>query len=186
MKTTVLRQNERNENEAAGELKTHFGLVKFLLVTIVIWSIATTAHAARERYVLDFDDSQIRGFHREPATIFLKRALKEQYPYVNIKQMELRKVVLVAKTKRGRGGAELRVGQDRTNNYQVYGNPWDFKRSSRHTFDRVRFDNPARDSRGPWQMDLWGNFVVRKVVLVVDERRRYKKRNKGGGSGDWR
>ncbi len=186
MKTIVLKRIEKNESRSAGQVKKHFWMVSLGLVMIVICSIPADAHAARERYVLDFDDSHIRGFHREPATIFLKRTLKEQYPYVNIKRMELQKVVLVAKSKRGRGGAELQVGQDRTDNYQVYANPWDFKRSSRHTFDRVRFDNPARDSRGPWQMDLWGNLVVRKVVLVVDERRRYKKRNNRGDSRDRR
>lgn len=140
-------------------------------VTLLVPSIAG---AARERYVLDFNDTFIRSYHKNPATIFLKRTLKAQYPGVNIRDMKLRKVVLVAKTKKGLGGAELRVGQDRSSNHRVYGNPWEFNDSGRYTFDRVRFRNPARDSHGPWQVNLWGNFVVRKIVLVVDENRNHR------------
>lgn len=142
------------------------GLIALLLATL---SVPSLASGARQRYVLDFDDTFIRSYQRDPATILLKKTLRVQYPEADIKGMKLRKVILVAKTKMGRGGAKLRVGHHRTENYQVHGNPWEFNDHYRYTFDRVRFRNPAHDSRGPWQVDLWGNFIVRKIVLVVDE-----------------
>ena len=128
--------------------------------------------AAQERFVLDFNDSHIRGHKGEAATIFLKRSLKEQYPWVHVSDLELKKVVLVAKSKKGRGGAGLRVGKWATDMYEVGGGPRSFHDKGRHSFARVTFWNPSRSSRGPWQLGLRGNFIVRKVVLVVDNHKR--------------
>lgn len=126
------------------------------------------ARSSSERYVLDLDDIQLRGHRGEPATIFLKRTLKEQFPGVRIADLDLKKVVLVAKTKKGYGRALLRVGQEWSEDISVSGSSRDFYDSSRYTFDRVKFRNPALGSEGPWQIKLRGNFVVRKIVLVVD------------------
>lgn len=144
------------------------GIVVTLLLILVAPALAS---AERERYVLDFNDAHIRSFDRGPATLFLKKTLRDQYPWINMGDLELKKVVLVAKTKLGYGGAELRVGRNRSHNARVDGNPSEFRSHKRYTFDKVRFRNPSRVSRGPWQMDLWGNFIVRKVVLVVEKKR---------------
>ncbi len=143
--------------------------VSFLAAVLMIFLIPLDVMASRERFVLDFDDSQIRGHRGEAATIFLKRSLKNQYPWVDLSKVDLRKVVLVAKSKRGRGGASLRVGNNATELYEVAGAPREFSDDHRYTFDRVRFRNPSNDSRGPWQIDFRGNFIVRKVVLEVED-----------------
>ncbi len=53
----------------------------------------------------------------------------------------------------------------------------DFNDRSPRSFDRVDFFNDSRDSRGVWQMELQGQFQVRKVVLELD------RRGHGGGGG---
>lgn len=132
--------------------------------------LAGTALAAKDRFVLDYRDSQLSSHRGEPATLLLKKALKEQYPWVDIDDLELRRVVLIAKSRHGRGEARLRVGHRMTEMYRVEGGAGRFRDDRRFTFDRIHFSNPSHDSNGPWQIDLQGNFIVNKVVLEVEER----------------
>lgn len=129
------------------------------------------AMADEERLVLDFGDSHVRSSRGYASTLYLKKALSEQYPWINVSDYRLRKVVVVAKTKMGRGDVQLRVGPELTGHYRVAGSPRNFHDNDRRSFDRVRIHNPFKDSWGPWQLLLNGNFKVRKVVLVVEERR---------------
>ena len=145
--------------------------VAFLMLALMAVINPFTVQAARERYVLDFNDVQIRGNGCEPATIFLRKAFREQYPWVELADMDLRKVVLVAKSKRGKGGAQLRVGEWLTENYTVAGRSVDFRDRRKITFDKVQFHNPSPGSHGAWQIDLRGNFIVRKVVLELENYR---------------
>ncbi len=146
-------------------------LWSLLIALLLLLTVLMTAMASGERYVLDFNDSHIRGYRGDAATIYLKKSLKAQYPWLQISDLELKKVVLVAKSKRGHGGAELRVGKWTTDTYEVGGEPWLFQDDRRYTYDKIRFRNPSRDSSGPWQIKLRGNFKVKKVVVVVKERR---------------
>ena len=141
------------------------------MAMLMLFCIPAVVMASQERFVLDFNDSHIRGHQGKLATIFLKKNLKEQYPWVKVKGLELKKVILVAKSKRGRGAAGLRVGKWATDMSEVGGRPRSFHDSDRSSFDRVRFWNPSQSSRGPWQLGLQGNFIVRKIVLVVDKHR---------------
>lgn len=143
-------------------------LAAVLFLTLFAPGMAGTALAARDRFVLDYHDSQVRSQRGEPATLFLKKALKEQYPWIEIDDIELRRVVLVAKSRHGRGEAQLRVGHRMTEMYRVEGGAGRFRDDRRFTFDRIHFSNPSHDSNGPWQIDLHGNFIVNKVVLEVD------------------
>lgn len=140
-----------------------------LAALVMIFLVPVNGLASRERFVLDFNDSHIRGYKGEPATLFLKKSLKQQYPGAKISNMDLRKVVLFAKSKKGKGGASLRVGERATSMYRVNGQPRSFKKERRASFDRVNFRNPSKSSRGPWQVDLDGNFIVRKVVIEVED-----------------
>jgi len=143
-----------------------------LFAILMLFCIPAWAMASQERFVLDFNDSHIRSHKGEAATIFLKKSLKEQYPWVQISDLKLKKVVLVAKSKKGRGGAGLRVGKWATDMCEVGGSPRSFHDNDRGSFDRVKFWNPSHGSRGPWQIGLRGNFIVRKVVLIVDNHRK--------------
>lgn len=138
----------------------------------MLFCIPAWVMALQERFVLDFNDSHIRSHKGEGATIFLKKSLKEQYPWVQVSDLKLKKVVLVAKSKQGRGGADLRVGKRATDMYEVGGRPRSFHNNDRGSFDRVKFGNPSHSSKGRWQLGLRGNLIVRKVVLVVDNHRK--------------
>lgn len=153
--------------------KTVFATLAVTAAVVVLVSLVSPlpAEAARERYIVEFDDVHIRGQRGETATIFLKKAFRQQYPWVELADMDLRKVVLVAKSRKGNGGAQLRVGEWLTDSYTVAGRPVDFRDRRKITFDRVRFNNPSSSSGGPWQIDLQGNFIVRKVVLEMDNYR---------------
>lgn len=100
----------------------------------------------------------------------LKQRLKQQYPGIAPRNMELIAVKLVAKSKRGRGQATLLVGQDASYPETIGGTPYDFHDDSRYTFDRIRMQNPAYDSQGKWQIELQGNIKVKKVVLIVKKK----------------
>ncbi len=148
-----------------------------LIAFMVICLQPVGAYAARTKYVLDFRDSHIRAHRGEITTLLLKKTLKAQYPWAELGNVDLRKVVLIAKSKKGRGSARLRIGQRWTPRYRVDGNPQSFHRYQRYTFDRIHFRLPSANARGPWQIDLQGNFIVRKVVVVVEDHcQRYETR----------
>lgn len=127
----------------------------------------------KEKFVLDFGDSYFRGMHGGGAVLHLKRALKQQYPWVDVSDYRLKKVVLVAKTKFGRGHAQLRVGPEFSDRYRIKGRPHSFNDNRKKTFDRVNIRSPYHDSWGPWRLQLHGIFKVKKVVLVAERRKHH-------------
>lgn len=143
-------------------------LAAIFFLTIFSPGMADRAWAAKDRFVLDYNDSHIRSHRGEPASLLLKKALRNQYPWVEVGDLELRRVVLIAKSRQGRGKAQLRVGHRMSDMYLV--DDGSGRRDRRDSFDRVVFRNPSFDSDGPWQIDMLGNFVVNKVVLEVDSR----------------
>lgn len=159
-------QNKKNNT------KTELHYTKTLLVGIFLLLLFPLQAMAggKDRLVLDFADSHIRGSRGYASTLYLKKALLEQYPGINISDYRLRKVVVVAKSKIGRGDVQLRVGPEVTGRYRVAGSPGGFYSNHPRSFDRVGIHNPFGDSWGPWQLLLNGNFKVRKVELVVEER----------------
>jgi len=169
----VIKQAMSKINISENRKNRNLSVLRSLLFAILMLScLPALALAAQERFVLDFNDSHIRGHKGETATIFLKRSLKEQYPWVKVSDLELKKVVLVAKSKKGRGGAGLRVGKWATDLSEVGGSPRSFHDNGRNSFDRVKFWNPSHSSRGRWQLGFRGNIIVRKIVLVVDNHKR--------------
>lgn len=139
----------------------------YILTTFVfVWS---NGAYATERVVLNFYDQVYKG----ETTLFLKKELRRQHPNIDINTYNLVKVRLVAKTRRGHGGALLKVGSWMSQERRIYGNPDDFHRDRPRTFDRVDFYNDSYRQRGrtPWQMQLKGFFKVRKVVLELQRQR---------------
>jgi hypothetical protein len=140
-----------------------------VLSAVMFGTLSTVASADRGRrrndgrIVVKFYDQQYRG----SSTLYLKRAAKNQYPRLNLRNFKLNSIKLVAKSRQGRGQAKLFVGRNVSYAKTVYGNPGEFNDSSPYTFDRVQFQSPSRSGRGAWQIDLRGNFIVRKVVLFV-------------------
>lgn len=157
--------------------RKRLGFFSFAVLMIVLFSIPVTASARKgrpmaeqEKFVLDFGNSYYHGVKGDGSTLYLKKALKRQYPGIDISDYRLDEIVLVAKTKFGKGNAQLRVGPGLTGLYRVAGRPRDFNSNGKHSFDRVRIDSPFHDSWGPWQLNLQGIFKVRKVVLLLEKR----------------
>jgi len=156
--------------QAPGKAARLLATLSFLLCFAALFP--TLTFAGKVQLTLDMDDSMFRGSYRFPATIHLKKALHQQYPWVDIEKAHLYKIILEAKSMHGYGQAQLRVGEKRTASYRVDGVPMKFHVKKARTFDRVELVNPASRSRGPWQVDLRGNFIVKKITVVVDSRSR--------------
>lgn len=137
----------------------------FIAMVMLVTSWAGDLLASNRRIQLDFGDQHLQGQN----TLFLKQVAKQQYPHLNLRNSDLIRVRLVAKTKAGRGTAVLDIGGQQSNAYTVDGNPYDFFNPDITTFDKVVMANPNWDSLGKWQIQLQGNFIIRKVVLVIDQ-----------------
>lgn len=149
---------------------------KITITLIALFSCLSMASAAQwdqgwrdsdrrvreDRVVLDMYGAHYTG----QSVIHLKQQLKQRgYSPANF---ELVRAVLVAKTKQGRGTAELVVGGSRSYPKTVMGSPRDFHNGAQYTYDKVQFRNPSYyDSQGVWQIHLKGNFKVQKIVLLV-------------------
>ncbi|GEM_PF-1083485 len=173
-KNPILQKSDKKGIDHYNRKSISFFVLAILLLTIIL-PIGALAGSERhksnkEKFVLDFGDREFSSYQGEANTLYLKKALRRQYPGLDVSGYRLRQVVLVAKTYHGRGNAQLRVGPEMTDLYRVGGHPNYYHRNKRNSFDRVKIHNPFHDSWGPWQLYLRGNFKVRKVVLVVEKR----------------
>lgn len=114
------------------------------------------------------------------AELKLKMLAKQQNPYLDLRDLKLEEVILVAKSRMGMGNASLIVGGVKGYEQNIPGHPQDFYDNGRYTYTRVKLENPNyRDqSQGVWQIDLKGNIKVKRIILKVKEKRRG-----GGGHG---
>jgi len=172
MKRRIMTSNRQGVSKNNRKAVIKGGTLAALILLAVLLLLPMTALAELERYVLDFGDRHIGGRRGQPATLMLKRALKQQYPWINTRNLTLRNVILVAKSRVGNGHAQLRVGRQVSDFYRIAGHPRGFKNNHPKTFDRVRLYSPTYNSRGPWQIHLSGNFKVRKIVLIAENHNR--------------
>ena len=114
-----------------------------------------------EKFELRFNRERV---FRGENTVFLKRRLRNQHG-INLRRYNLKAVVLVAKSKHGRGTGSLVVGDTSTYEEVIDGVPYEFR--ARGGFDRVRFRNPKRNSRGPWQLNLRGKIKIKKIIVKL-------------------
>jgi len=117
-----------------------------------------------KRFELTFNRNRVfRGEH----TVFIKRRLREEYG-VNLKRFRIKAVVLVAKSRHGRGKSYLTVGDASSFEKIIDGRPYEFR--GRGGYNRVRFRNPKRNSRGPWQLHLRGQIKIKKVIVKLERK----------------
>ncbi len=159
--------------------KSHLLLMAMsLLLTLSFASYAL----ASEKVVLDFGERQIFAKPNDPAFIFLKKEMHDRFPQINISSLALEKVVILAKSRRGHGTVQLKVGKNVTPKAQIAGSPQAFYSPARHTFDRVQLNNPSYNSNGPWRLLLRGNIVISKIVLIINDDQHIEKRHKHDSS----
>lgn len=140
-----------------------------LALVSVLAMVASVAAMAQPRHgqMNERIQLQLNQTLRGQQTIALKRELKFQYPGINVRQLELKAVRLVAKSARGMGEATLQVGQNQSYPVTVGGSPGQFQSNANHTFDKIKIQNPSYGSQGKWQIHTRGMIKVKKVVLIV-------------------
>jgi len=140
-------------------------LKKFAVVAASVL-MSSTAMAA-QRYVLNLNDAEFSG----RSVIPLKQLLKRQHG-IRVERFDLEQVSMMAKSKHGRATGALKVGNFRSGEQRIHGDPRSYRNDSPFTFDRLSFFNNARRDRGEWQIVLEGNVKVRRIVVVLDRERR--------------
>ena len=130
------------------------------LITVVASLSAFAQRGQNRRFEIPMYGEQFKGQN----TIYIKQELKKQFPRLKIAKWDLKRVVLVAKSKKGQGKAYLQVGRFDSRTEFIDGNRFDFQ--DRGYFHRIPFEAPRRDN-GKWQIHLKGNVKVKKIVVVA-------------------
>jgi hypothetical protein len=98
----------------------------------------------------------------------IKRKIKQLYGHMNLRDMNLVGVTMLAKSKMGRAQASLIVGQEESYPQTIYGHPQNFHNPSSRSFSQVYLQNPAYgSSQGKWQIALRGNIKVQELIVQV-------------------
>jgi len=147
--------------------------MKVLTKTLAVLGLAlaamtTTSQAGHsERVRLDLN-RHVKG----QGTIYLKQELRRQVG-LRAANFDLDSVRVIAKSRHGQGTVELMVNNRSQDFSRVNGHPRDFHENSPRSFDRIELENYARRDRGPWQIQVRGNVIVRAVVLILSEEDRF-------------
>ncbi|MEM7645471.1 MAG: hypothetical protein AAF203_01065 [Pseudomonadota bacterium] len=140
--------------------------MKSIAIFLITVLMSATGFAG-DFYVLEMDNIQMKAGQGDD-TIRIKRLMRQQHSGVDVRSSDLLSVMMVAKTRRGRGSAQLVVGQGSSAAENFGGTPADFQSHGETTFDRHLFVNKG-DSAGKWQMKLKGNFIVSQIVVEIGD-----------------
>ncbi|MCK9174557.1 MAG: hypothetical protein M0O96_04690 [Desulforhopalus sp.] len=174
---TVTLENTCNSKKT--QKKNSCFATGILVALTCLLFLPAAASAERLRLQIDMGDKVFQAGHNRAAVLPLERLLHQQYPGIKLDKMELKRVVLVAKSQEGHGRVNLRVGNKTSREKLISGQPQDFKRRSAATFSKVLLFNPADRAGGEWQLQLKGKVKVRRVIVVVEERQRQPRPCKG-------
>ena len=142
----------------------HFKKEVFIITALsLLYSFSV--YAFEKDYELRFNDHFIQGSE----IIKLKKALRRQYNELNFKNVEMREVKIIAKSRRGNGEVQLVVDNQRSNRKRIPGKLRDFSSPERNTFFKIFLKNPNYySSKGAWNLFFRGNVKLRKVVVTID------------------
>lgn len=136
--------------------------MKYLLLGFCAFFIINTAIA--ERVTFNFNER----IYRNKSTIGLKQLIRNRFPRVNLNQIELNRVTLVAKSARGGASAILFVGNNSSRRINIPGNRFDFQNPG--NYFRINFISPRRRSVGRWQIQMNGHIKVRRIIVDFNRR----------------
>ena len=120
------------------------------------------AVAVQQQLLLELNERS-RGL----STIALKQEIKARYPHLDIQNLKLDGVMLMAKSKHGKGEATLIVGQVASYPVHIGGRTADFHIDSMKSFTRVQISSPSLSSQGAWQIETKGNVKVKAIIALV-------------------
>lgn len=112
---------------------------------------------------IDMYDQQLKGFN----VLKLKKLIKQQKPGIDLQTMQLKKVVMQAKSKMGKGQATLVTGQTSSYPETVGGSPRAFHSYSQRSYDLVTLKPDSMSTNGKWQVELQGNIKVKSITVVM-------------------
>jgi hypothetical protein len=143
---------------------------RFILLSLTLLCFPSLSAARQsEQLSLHFQDINVQSRGSEAATLLLKKELKNSYPDLDISTLELKKVIVVAKSKKGRGTVQLRIGREVSAEHIISGVPHAFQDPSNHTFGQISIRNTSDMNSGPWQLQFSGNIILRKIILFIEK-----------------
>lgn len=99
----------------------------------------------------------------------IKMELKRQHPNIDIQNLEVESVRVVAKSARGMGEAVLISGQQASYPVTIKGTPGMFQHDTPASYDRVLIQNPSHSSFGKLQLELKGNIKIKRLVVIAKD-----------------
>lgn len=97
-------------------------------------------------------------------TIGVKRLIRNQYGDIGQRNKTIKKVILFAKSKKGRAGVLLDVDGITSYEKTIPGNAYDFHDNSQYTYHRIVLNNPTHYSNRV-KLHLRGNIKIDKIVV---------------------
>ena len=122
----------------------------------------------KQRIRIPLHDERFQGLN----SINLKQELRRMG--YRPKRLKLERVVLIAKSRKGRGEAELIAGWDNEFPIKTIRRSQDgesFQSNRRSSYNRIRWNVHGR-TRGPWEINLKGRIKV-KAIVVQARRKSY-------------
>ncbi|MFO8073210.1 MAG: hypothetical protein R6V85_15165 [Polyangia bacterium] len=112
-------------------------------------------------YEIDFGGRQTRS----KRVVSMKSLLKQQNPRAYTENMEVSKVILSGKSRKGKGTAGL-SGTPPSHEKTLDGNPEAFRDDTEDTYDRVMLNNPIHGNDG-WNIKLQGNIKLLRATVYL-------------------
>ncbi len=132
------------------------------LITLVA-VVATVSAMARPGNESKFDIQLGGKTYQGRNSLSLEHLFKKNHPRLNFNNWDFKRVVLHAKSKKGRAQANLTIGRFQSRSEFIDGNNYDFHNQG--YFHQIPFEAPRGD-RGAWKIHLDGAVKVKKITLV--------------------
>lgn len=104
-------------------------------------------------------------------TIALKALIQRQYGHLPLERMDLKKVIVLAKSQAGRAQMSLLTGHEMSGAQTIAGNHHAYHRRG-VGFQRYIFQSRGLEGRGVWQLKIQGNVKVARIMIVLGEKMR--------------
>jgi hypothetical protein len=159
--------------DSQGKWQVHLkGNIKVKKVVLIV---SKKRQQQRDQKVkIEMYGEQFRGQN----VLKIKQLLKQQIGMMNLQNVQIKKVTLIAKSKKGRGQATLVVAQSAEYPETIGGSPRGFEAYSPRSYDQVTMVNTSGSSQGKVQVELRGNIKIKAIIVTI-----VKKNQRGGRGG---
>tara|TARA_Y100000780_G_scaffold231096_1_gene255053 strand:- start:28151 stop:28825 length:675 start_codon:yes stop_codon:yes gene_type:complete len=155
--------NREKEMEMKMEFKMRM-MKKVVTSAVALMTLSISAAPQKKSVVLQFDHQQFK----KQSVIKLKQEVKKVHPKMDLTKWNLKKVVLRAKSKRGKAEAFLKIGPSVSAVEAIEGNQFDFQ--SNRAYHPITFQTFGDNDKGVWQIHMKGNIKVKQAKLVLQKK----------------